>query len=58
MPGARIKRCMGDCLFFLDEREFFENFDGGLDTLSAPLNMQLSKELIRYSCESKDTALL
>ena len=54
MPAARMKRSIGSCLFFLVERDFYENFDAGQDTLSAPLNMPLSNDLIRYSCESED----
>ena len=34
MPVA-MKSSVGDCLFFPVERDFFENFGGGLDTLSA-----------------------
>ena len=55
MPAARIKSSVGDCLFFLVERDFREKFGAGLDTLSAPLNMPLSNDLIRYSWESEDT---
>ena len=55
MPAARMKRSIGSCLFFLVERDFYENFDAGQDTLSAPINMPLSNDLIRYSCESEDT---
>ena len=36
--AARMKKSMGDCLFFLVERNFFENSWWGLDTLLAPLN--------------------
>ena len=42
-------------MFFLVERDFYENFGAGLDTLSAPLNMSLSNDLIRYSWESEGT---
>ena len=38
MPAARMKRSVGDCLFFLVERDFYENLRPGLDTLSAPQN--------------------
>ena len=55
MPVARMKRSVGDCLFFLVERDFYENLGAGLDPLSAPLNMPLSNDLIRYSWESEDT---
>ena len=44
-----------NCLFFLVERDFYENFGAGLDTLSAALNMPLNNNLIRYSWESEDT---
>ena len=49
MPAARMKSSVGDCLFFLVERDFYENFGVGLDTLSVPLNMPQSNDLIRYS---------
>ena len=39
MPAARMKSSVGDCLFSLVERDFYENFDAGLDNLSAPLNV-------------------
>ena len=55
MPAARMKSSIGDCLFFLVERDFYENFGAGLDTLSAPLNMPLSNDLIKCSWESDDT---
>ena len=55
IPAARMKSSVGDCLFFLVERDFNENFGAGLDILSAPLNMPLSSDLIRYSWESEDT---
>ena len=42
-------------MFFPAERVFYENFGAGLGTLSAPLNMSLSNDLIRYSWESEDT---
>ena len=49
MPAARMKSSVGDCLFFLVERDFYENFGMGLDTLSVPLKMPLSNDLIRHS---------
>ena len=55
MPAARMKSSVGDCLFSLVERDFYENFDAELDTLSAPLNVPLSNDLIRYSWESENT---
>ena len=39
MPAARMKSSVGDCLFFLVERDFHKNFGAGLDTLSAPLTL-------------------
>ena len=53
MTAARMKSSVGDCLFFLVERDFY--FGAGPDTLLAPLNMPLSDDLIRYSCESEGT---
>ena len=55
MTAARMKSSVGDCLFFPVERDFYEKFGAGLNTLSAPLNMPLRDDLIRYSCESEDT---
>ena len=55
MPVARMKSSVGDCLLFLVERDFYENFSAGQDALSAPLNMPLSNDLIRYNWESEDT---
>ena len=52
MPAARKKSSMGDCFFFLVGKDFLENFDwegGGVGTLSVPLSMPLSNDLIRYS---------
>ena len=37
MPAARMKSSVRDFLFFLVERDFYENFGVGPDTLSAPL---------------------
>ena len=42
MPAARMKSSVGDCLFLLVERDFYENFGVGLDSMSVPLNMPLS----------------
>ena len=55
MPAARMKSSVGDFLFFLFEGDFYENFGAERDTLSAPLNMPLSNDLLRYSWESEDT---
>ena len=55
IPAARMKSSVGDFLFSLVEREFYENFSEELDTLSAPLNMPLNNDLIRYSWESDET---
>ena len=55
MSAARMKKSVRDCLFLLVERDFFENFWRGLDTLSAPLNMTLNNDQIRYSYESEVT---
>ena len=55
MPAARMKRSVRYCLLFLVERNFYGNLGARLDTLSAPLNMPLSNDLIRYNWESEDT---
>ena len=54
MPAARMKSSVGDCLFFLVERDFYENFGVELG-VSAPLNMPQSNDLIRYSGKSSFT---
>ena len=39
MPAARMKSSL---------RDFYDSFGAGLDTLSAPLNMPLSNDTVRF----------
>ena len=57
MSAARMKKSVGYCLFLLANKKFEVFFwgEGELDTLSAPLNMPLSIDHIRYSQESEIT---
>ena len=55
MSAARMKKYVGDSLLLLVEKDFLRIFGGGLDTVSALLNMPLSNDLIRYSWESEVT---
>ena len=55
MSAASMKKSVGDSLLLLVERDFLRSFGEVLDTVSAPLNIPLSNDLIRYSWESKVT---
>ena len=55
MSSARIKISVGDSLLLLVERDFWRIFGRGLDTVSAPLDMPRSSDLITYNWESEVT---